>query len=149
MQRRHSLAVLSLASAAPVLPGTSAWAQGVATAPKSKWAGSWADPDAPGCGRKIIVSFDGTTARITGEVSIGNPNLDLAQQSRRKENKVPGACSTGDKKAKWNAKAELTSRDADEMKIDFSSARGPRDVVAKWSDGSILFPDGKKWTKLR
>jgi len=32
--------------------------------------------------------------------------------------------------------------------VDFSPKGGPKDVVGKWQDGGIVFPDGNKWSKI-
>ena len=53
--------------------GFSSAARAVASAP-SKWAGRWADPEAPGCKREIVMNFDGTKGRLMGAESVGmNP----------------------------------------------------------------------------
>lgn len=60
------------------LPGE---AMAASTAP-SKWAGRWSDPDAPGCKREIVMSFDGTKGRLMGAESVGmNPGSLAAQRS--------------------------------------------------------------------
>jgi len=34
------------------------------------------------------------------------------------------------------------------LQVDFSPKGGPADVVGKWKDGGIVFPDGNKWSKI-
>mmetsp|Transcript_27126 Transcript_27126/g.63723 ORF Transcript_27126/g.63723 Transcript_27126/m.63723 type:complete len:203 (-) Transcript_27126:61-669(-) len=146
MQRRRVLALLGTAVA---VPGTSASAQDAAPPKTSKWTGIWADPDAPGCKRKIIVGFEGTSARILGDYSRGNPNSNLAELARPAEGEQrKGACKRGDKVSSWSAPGKLAAGDADEMTIAFPSSTGPREVKAKWRDGGILFPDNTLWTKV-
>ena len=47
--------------------------------------------------------------------------------------------------AVWVVKGELKN---DKAVLDFSSKGGPSNLLAKYEDGGIVFPDGNKWTKV-
>ena len=71
-------ALVSLASPALLQAALPGEAHAAATAP-SKWAGKWNDPEAPGCRREIVMSFDGTKGRLMGSESTGmNPGTRLS-----------------------------------------------------------------------
>mmetsp|Transcript_19020 Transcript_19020/g.43501 ORF Transcript_19020/g.43501 Transcript_19020/m.43501 type:complete len:185 (-) Transcript_19020:54-608(-) len=45
-------------------------------------------------------------------------------------------------------KVEGTVKSSNTALIDFSSKGGPANMLAKYEDGGIVFPDGNKWTKV-
>jgi len=148
-QRRHALAALGLPLGFGTVAMDTALAQEKAPS-KSKWSGFWSDPDAPNCKRQFAIAFDGLKGRLTGEYTMGNRNKDLVETARRTGENLPkGTCKKGDTRGTWTAMVDLASADADEITIDFTAAKGPKEVKAKWDNGDILFPDGKKWRKLR
>eukprot|EP00425_Heterocapsa_triquetra_P009508 CAMPEP_0195135352 /NCGR_PEP_ID=MMETSP0448-20130528/152259_1 /TAXON_ID=66468 /ORGANISM="Heterocapsa triquestra, Strain CCMP 448" /LENGTH=69 /DNA_ID=CAMNT_0040173485 /DNA_START=17 /DNA_END=223 /DNA_ORIENTATION=+ len=64
----------------------------------------------------------------------------------RKNGKPRNECGQFDETVNWTAKGSMASADADEMKLDFSKVNGgPSDVIVKWQQGQIVFPDGTKW----
>ncbi|CAJ1363931.1 unnamed protein product [Effrenium voratum] len=140
VQRRMAIMLVAL-------PGE---AMAASTAP-SKWAGRWSDPDAPGCKREIVMSFDGTKGRLMGAESVGmNPGLTAAEMAREKRVQAnkPG-CSRGDALKFWEARLSAPGKDSDELTIDLSKSGlpGPKSVQAKWDGSGIVFPDGTKWTR--
>eukprot|EP00930_Biecheleria_cincta_P082157 TRINITY_DN7181_c0_g1_i2.p1 TRINITY_DN7181_c0_g1~~TRINITY_DN7181_c0_g1_i2.p1 ORF type:complete len:204 (-),score=41.68 TRINITY_DN7181_c0_g1_i2:196-729(-) len=113
------------------LPVVGAFATGsAALADLSQWAGSYDDPLHPYCKRKVIVANE-----VSKTLLINAADGASTKSCKGKEVK------------KWSAVARVTSDN--EMVVDFSEKGGPADVLAKWDENGIVFPDGNKWTKLR
>lgn len=116
--------LLGLGLAQTQAAAEAAWA--ASTAP-SKWAGRWADPDAPGCRREIVMSFDGTKGRLMGAESTGiNPGLTAAELSRAKSEPKVG-CSKGDTLKFWEAKLSSDGKEGTRESLGNSVINGKQD----------------------
>merc|ERR1719163_1841373 len=78
--------------------------------------------------------------------SAGRKSRKPAAVIKGKDNEDGGACEDGEGQP-WRLMATL-SEDQSSIKVDFSPKGGPADVVGKWKDGGIVFPDGNKWSKI-
>mmetsp|Transcript_12428 Transcript_12428/g.30330 ORF Transcript_12428/g.30330 Transcript_12428/m.30330 type:complete len:192 (-) Transcript_12428:214-789(-) len=106
------------------------------TGPNNVFNGQYDDPKHLGCPREIKVTGaalkpDGTRSRklqaiVTG--ADGNP-----------------ACDAGVETKKWRLEGTVESDST--VLIDFEPKGGPSNLLGKWEDGGIVFPDGNKWTK--
>merc|ERR1712232_614312 len=98
---------------------------------REDWAGFYNDPEHPGC-KRLVIMQDTTKALINGRDRVDGKKckrLGTVEQS-------------------FSLKGIVKSEGSDEMVIDFSPKGGPPDLVGKFVDNGILFPDGNKWTKL-
>jgi hypothetical protein len=118
------VAVLCLFGVVPVDPSSSpAFSESV-------FAGSYSDPNHPGCARLVVLDGEGAGgAMVSGE--------DGDEGSEDCANPVP-----------WGPLDAVI--DGDSIEIDFSPKGGPSDLTASYDldrDG-ILFSDGNLWAKL-
>lgn len=138
ISRRSALATAAVGMLA--LNPSMADAVKATTGLSSKWTGDYTDPNHPGCQRSI---------KVTGN------NMDPGGRKSRKpsavikgtDNEDGDACQDGEGES-WRLTATLTE-DQSKIMVDFSPKGGPKDVVGKWQDGGIVFPDGNKWTKIQ
>lgn len=137
MSRRGMIATFGAGVLAlPQLAG----AEKARTGLSSKFTGEYTDPMHPGCQRSI---------KVTGN------NMDPSGRKSRKPAAVikgtdtedGSACEAGAEAESWRLTAVL-SEDQSKIFVDFSPKGGPKDVVGKWQDGGIVFPDGNKWSKV-
>eukprot|EP01082_Thalassiosira_pseudonana_P010239 g9131.t1 g9131 contig35:103283-103977(+) len=91
------------------------------------FSGSYSDPGHPSCAR--VIKMEGSTAVISGVD--GNPGCGVGS--------VQGA--------EWKLTGRVDEKDANEIFVDFSSKGGPKDLVGKWDENGIRWPDGNKWTR--
>ena len=136
--RRGMLATFGVGVlAAPALAG----AEKARTGLSSKFTGEYTDPQHPGCQRSI---------KVTGNAMdpSGRKSRKPAAVIKGTDNEDGGACEAGSEAEPWRLQATLTE-DQSKIMVDFSPKGGPKDVVGKWSDGGIVFPDGNKWSKIQ
>lgn len=130
-------AAVTLGTAA-VGPADAAVAQ---TGASSPWTGFYDDPNHAGCLRQVKVVGaprrpDGTPAPfplVEVRGYDGPQGSDVCTEPPARRDAV------------WTVKGPLRNEKA---VLDFSSKGGPADLVAKYEDGGIVFPDGNKWTKV-
>jgi hypothetical protein len=136
ISRRGMIATFSAGVLA--LPQLAA-AEKARTGLSSKFTGEYSDPMHPGCKRSI---------KVTGNAmdSAGRKSRKPAAVIKGTDNEDGGACENGEGES-WRLMATL-SEDQSTIKVDFSPKGGPKDVVGKWSDNGIVFPDGNKWSKV-
>merc|ERR1719163_2109318 len=136
ISRRGMIATFSAGVLA--LPQLAA-AEKARTGLSSKFTGDYVDPMHPGCKRSI---------KVTGNAmdSAGRKSRKPAAVNKGTDNEDGGACENGEGES-WRLMATL-SEDQSTIKVDFSPKGGPKDVVGKWSDNGIVFPDGNKWSKV-
>ena len=116
-----------------------AFAAKVLTGGSSPWTGEYDDPNHPSCLRQVKV--------------VGAPLRGDGTRSPYPIVEVRGYDSTGpicteppsSRSDIWMVKGVLKNNQAT---LDFSGKGGPKDLLAKYEDGSIVFPDGNKWTKV-
>jgi hypothetical protein len=111
------------------------------TGEASPWTGYYDDPNHPGCLRQVKVV--GAPMRPNGTPS-PFPVVEV-----RGYDGPEGATMCTDapetRASVWTVKGDLKNGKAI---LDFSSKGGPTNLVAKFEDGGIVFPDGNKWTKV-
>lgn len=110
------------------------------TGQASPWTGYYDDPNHEGCLRQVKVV--GAPQRANGTpapfplVEVrgydGPEGASMCTEPPANRNEI------------WTVKGELRGNKAT---LDFSSKGGPKDLVAMYEDGAIVFPDGNKWTK--
>jgi hypothetical protein len=117
-----------------------AGAEKARTGLSSKFTGEYTDPQHPGCQRSI---------KVTGNAMdpSGRKSRKPAAVIKGTDNEDGGACDAGSEPESWRLTATL-SEDQSKIMVDFSPKGGPKDVVGKWVDGGIVFPDGNKWSKI-
>lgn len=116
-----------------------AFADKAKTGASSPWTGEYDDPNHPSCLRQVKVV--GAPLRADGTRS-AYPIVEV-----RGYDSAGAACSEPPPSRDdiWTVKGVLKNNQAT---LDFSSKGGPKDLVAKYEDGGIVFPDGNKWTKV-
>eukprot|EP00527_Entomoneis_sp_CCMP2396_P009882 CAMPEP_0198138846 /NCGR_PEP_ID=MMETSP1443-20131203/2230_1 /TAXON_ID=186043 /ORGANISM="Entomoneis sp., Strain CCMP2396" /LENGTH=186 /DNA_ID=CAMNT_0043800787 /DNA_START=72 /DNA_END=632 /DNA_ORIENTATION=- len=110
------------------------------TGPSSPWTGDYDDPGHPGCLRQVKVV--GAPLRGDGTRS----PYPVVEVKGYDGSGSGGLCTERPTRADiWTVTGSLKNNEA---KLDFSSKGGPKDLLAKYEDGGIVFPDGNKWTKV-
>ena len=115
-----------------------AFATKALTGASNPWTGEYDDPNHPSCLRQVKV--------------VGAPQRGDGTRSQYPIVEVRGYDSAGPTCTEppsradiWTVKGVLKNNQAT---LDFSSKGGPKDLLAKYEDGAIVFPDGNKWTKV-
>eukprot|EP00440_Ansanella_granifera_P030457 gb/GFBE01033090.1/.p1 GENE.gb/GFBE01033090.1/~~gb/GFBE01033090.1/.p1 ORF type:complete len:195 (+),score=29.24 gb/GFBE01033090.1/:1-585(+) len=111
-------ALLGLGLAAPAAAASSAWAV--------EWAGSYEDPERPGCKRKVL-QLD------TNEIQVNGKDPDRGR-----------TCNANKNLEKWTVKGTVSGND---VRINLGGPDGGRQVVGKWDGSGITFENGMKWEK--
>ena len=111
------------------------------TGAASPFTGDYDDPNHPGCLRQVKVvgaplRGDGSRSaypvvEVVGYDGDGSSTTCSERPTREQLWKIQGT-------VKSNTLAS----------IDFSPKGGPGDLLARFEDGGIVFPDGNKWTKV-
>ena len=123
--RRGAAAAFTAVTIATTLPS-------VAASSNIDFTGQYSDPVHPGCRREIIM-VDRTVVRITG--TDGNPG-----------------CPPDGSGTPWTLTGQVVSdnNNRDLLMVDFSPKGGPKDLSGTYdattAPGSILWPDGNRWT---
>lgn len=128
-------------AAAFVGSSSSASATVAKTGAASPWTGFYDDPNHVGCLRQVKVV--GAPLRPNGTPS----PFPIVEVRGYDGPEGASMCTEPPEKrdAVWVVKGELKN---DKAVLDFSSKGGPSNLMAKYEDGSIVFPDGNKWTKV-
>ena len=144
MSRRNLFGVFGsagLAVAGATAFGEPANAATAKTGAASVFTGDYDDPNHPGCLRQVKVvgpkiRGDGTRSRF--------PVVEV----KGYDGEGSGMCS--DRPATyadlWAVEGKLMNDK--EALLDFSAKGGPSNLLGKYEDGGIVFPDGNKWTKV-
>jgi hypothetical protein len=111
------------------------------TGASSPWTGDYDDPNHPHCLRQVKVVGapirpDGTRSaypvvEVRGYDGSGGGGMCTERPEKRDDI--------------WTVKGQLRNNQAT---LDFSSKGGPKDLVAKYEDSEIVFPDGNRWKKV-
>lgn len=86
--------------------------------------GAYTDPKHPGCPRNIAL--------------VDDSNVDITGQDG-----TPGCTADGPTKA-WRLAGKVKG---DQIFVDFSPKGGPKNLLGKWEEDGIRWPDSNKWTK--
>lgn len=112
------------------------------TGASSPFTGFYDDPNHPGCLRQVKV----VGAKIRGDGTRSPyPVVEVKGYDGKGGDKVC-ADRPGTYKDLWALEGKLKSDK--EALIDFSPKGGPANLLAKFEDNGIVFPDGNKWTKV-
>ena len=111
------------------------------TGSASVFTGDYDDPNHPGCLRQVKV----VGAKMRGD---GTRSRFPVVEVKGYDGEGSGMCT--DRPATyenlWSVEGKLMNDK--EALIDFSSKGGPSNLLGKYEDGGIVFPDGNKWTKV-
>ena len=111
------------------------------TGAASPFTGDYDDPNHPGCLRQVKVV--GAPLRADG-TRPAQPIIEVVGYDGNGTDKV---CTERPTRADlW--KIQGTMKSNTEALIDFSVKGGPPNLLGKYEDGGIVFPDGNKWTKI-
>eukprot|EP00547_Thalassionema_nitzschioides_P006900 CAMPEP_0194199986 /NCGR_PEP_ID=MMETSP0156-20130528/791_1 /TAXON_ID=33649 /ORGANISM="Thalassionema nitzschioides, Strain L26-B" /LENGTH=180 /DNA_ID=CAMNT_0038924943 /DNA_START=88 /DNA_END=630 /DNA_ORIENTATION=- len=140
MNRRNFFGVVSGSASAFVL-ANNANAAALKTGAASPFTGDYDDPNHPGCLRQVKVvgaplKGDGTRSAYPVVEVVGWDGKEGAKACTERPNR----------EQLWKVDGKIKNNA--EALIDFSSKGGPKDLLAKYADGGIVFPDGNKWTKV-
>lgn len=144
VSRRGALnGLLSAGAAAALVVGGPQIASATAakTGAASPFQGDYDDPNHPSCLRQVKVV--GAPLRADGSRS-QYPVIEVTGY----DGKGSGAtCTDRPTRADlWKVTGTVKSKDT--AVIDFSPKGGPKDLLAKFENDGIVFPDGNKWTKV-
>ena len=141
--RRNFFGAVGGAAAAAVAAGApqSANAAGIKTGPANPFTGDYDDPNHPDCLRQVKVV--GAPQRADGS----KPLYAIVEVTGYDGKDGEKTCKDRPTRADlWTVKGK--TKGGNEAFLDFSSKGGPADLVGKFEDGGIVFPDGNKWTKM-
>lgn len=143
--RRSFLSGVTSAGAAVIASNTLMPEQASAAIAKtgaaSVFTGEYDDPNHPGCLRQVKVI--GPPLRADGTRS-AYPIVEVKGYDGKDGAKM---CTDRPTRADlWSVQGKLLNNN--EARLDFSPKGGPANLLAKWEDGGIVFPDGNKWTKV-
>jgi hypothetical protein len=111
------------------------------TGAASPFQGDYDDPNHPSCLRQVKVV--GAPLRADGSRS-QYPVIEVTGYDGKGNGAV---CTDRPTRADlWKVTGTVKSKDT--AVIDFSPKGGPANLMAKYEDGGIVFPDGNKWTKM-
>jgi len=115
----------------------------IKTGAASAFTGDYDDPNHPGCLRQVKVvgaPMNGVSGTRSAFPVIEITGWDGPDGSK--------ACTTRppSREDLWEVKGSVKSSSS--AVIDFSLKSGPPDLLAKYEDGGIVFPDGNKWKKV-
>jgi len=113
----------------------------IKTGASNPFTGDYDDPNHPGCLRQV---------KVVGAPLGGNgvrSNLPVIEITGW-DGDDGGVCKTRPKNREvlWQIPGRIKSTDT--AVIDFSLKGGPSDLLAKYENGAIVFPDGNKWKKI-
>jgi len=137
--RRQALGWMGAAAIAIAAP-QQAKATAAKTGAASPFTGDYDDPNHPSCLRQVKVV--GAPQRADGSRS-AYPLIEVIGYDATSGTTCTDRPTRADL---W--KAQGTVKSNTEASIDFSTKGGPANLVARFEDGGIVFPDGNKWTKL-
>jgi len=143
IQRRDVLGLLGGSAAAALVAATPAANAAIAkTGTASPFTGDYDDPNHPGCLRQVKV----VGAPIRGDgTRPANPVIEITGYDGKEGEKM---CTERPTRADlWQIQGKVKSSNTEAV-IDFSPKGGPGNLLAKYEDGGIVFPDGNKWTKV-
>jgi hypothetical protein len=135
--RRHFVSGV-VGSAAAFIAAGQASATTARTGASSPWTGDYDDPNHPGCLRQVKV----VGAPLKGD---GSRSPYPVVEVKGYDNGAKACTERPNRSDIWSVQGILKNN---EVKLDFSSKGGPKDLLAKYSDGAIVFPDGNQWTKV-
>ena len=141
--RRQLFGVIGSTLAGAVVASLPQEAQAKAfkTGPASPFTGDYDDPNHPNCLRQVKVV--GAPLRADGTRPV-QPVIEVVGYDGNGVDKV---CTERPTRADlW--KIQGTVKSNTEALIDFSAKGGPSNLLGKYEDGGIVFPDGNKWTKV-
>mmetsp|Transcript_29017 Transcript_29017/g.43843 ORF Transcript_29017/g.43843 Transcript_29017/m.43843 type:complete len:183 (+) Transcript_29017:54-602(+) len=141
VKRRSFFGVVSGSASAFLLANNANAAGGIKTGASSSFTGDYDDPNHPGCLRQVKVvgaplKGDGTRSAY--------PNVEVVGWDGKEG--VKACTDRPTREQLWKIEGKMKSNT--EALIDFSPKGGPSDLLAKYSDGGIVFPDGNKWEKV-
>lgn len=142
--RRQVFGIMGSTAAAAAVVGIApqeAGATAAKTGAASPFTGDYDDPNHPGCLRQVKVV--GAPLRADGSRS-AYPVMEITGY----DGSGSGATCTERPTREQLWKIQGTVKSNNQALIDFSPKGGPSNLLGKFEDGGIVFPDGNKWTKV-
>ena len=113
------------------------------TGAASVFTGEYDDPNHPGCLRQVKVV--GAPMRGDGTRS-AFPVVEIKGYDGKGGEGGPMCTDRPTRADIWSVQGKLLK--PTEASLDFSPKGGPTNLLGKFEDGGIVFPDGNKWTKV-